>query len=575
MPGSGGFTADAAPFKSPTPHRTPTLPPTTHSPPRPPAEFVPGGDAAAGAEFAPQPREFVPRGLAPGGGGPREFVPAPKEFVPAPKEFVPGAAGPAVFTPAAVQELAPEFVPGLGGAPAAMDPAEAVSAAMLPVRVVYPSMLPSIARREDPDAAETYFMAERLRTELMLRQFMVQLGPDEPSPGAPASVDNYHTLYPIEPLTMAPSDAFVTPNVLYKAVSMKDGLPYCLRRVVGLRLTEPRSMERVEAWKRVQHPNVVALREAFTTKDFGDSSLVFIHDYHPRAETLGQRHLGGPRRSPPPEALLWSYVIQLTAALRAVHAAGLACRVLVPSKVMVLPSASVGGPRLLVGAVGVLDVMQYSEAATEEAAVRHGQQEDLAAMGALLLALMSGSAEAASPEHFAASLQQAARRYSPDLIAVVDYLCRPAPPGQLKDAAVLLPRIGARFLTQCEHHSRAEAALEGELGKELQNGRLFRLVAKLEFVVDRPEQRGDPRWSDAGDRFLLKLFRHYIFHQADSAGRPWMDLPHVVATLNKLDAGSMEQVCLVTPDEKNIMVVTYAEVKASLDQAFGALATAQ
>ena len=36
-----------------------------------------------------------------------------------------------------------------------------------------------------------------------------------------------------------------------------------------------------------------------------------------------------------PEPLIWSYVIQLTGALRLVHSSGLACRVLDPSKILV------------------------------------------------------------------------------------------------------------------------------------------------------------------------------------------------------------------------------------------------
>ena len=36
-----------------------------------------------------------------------------------------------------------------------------------------------------------------------------------------------------------------------------------------------------------------------------------------------------------PETLLWDYVIQLSGVLRQIHAAGLACRVLDPTKILV------------------------------------------------------------------------------------------------------------------------------------------------------------------------------------------------------------------------------------------------
>ena len=95
------------------------------------------------------------------------------------------------------------------------------------------------------------------------------------------------------------------------------------------------------------------------------SALVFVYDYHPGAETLLMRHFSGPdstlpvspdgtllfpsnprsgvpnrhrpgHRSLMPERLIWSYIIQLSSALRTVHAAGLACRVIDPSKILLI-----------------------------------------------------------------------------------------------------------------------------------------------------------------------------------------------------------------------------------------------
>jgi PAB-dependent poly(A)-specific ribonuclease subunit 3 len=57
--------------------------------------------------------------------------------------------------------------------------------------------------------------------------------------------------------------------------------------------------------------------------------------------------------------------------------------------------------------------------------------------------------------------------------------------------------------------------LESQLQKELDNGRLFRLVVKLGMINERPEFAQDPSWSETGDRYLLKLLRDYIFHQVN------------------------------------------------------------
>lgn len=52
----------------------------------------------------------------------------------------------------------------------------------------------------------------------------------------------------------------------------------------------------------------------------------------------------------------------------------------------------------------------------------------------------------------------------------------------------------------------------------------------------------DCTWSEIGDRYMLKLFRDYLFHSITEDGRPWLDHAHIVQCLNKLDAGSLERV---------------------------------
>lgn len=44
----------------------------------------------------------------------------------------------------------------------------------------------------------------------------------------------------------------------------------------------------------------------------------------------------------------------------------------------------------------------------------------------------------------------------------------------------------------------------------------------------------DPRWSDTGDRYILKLFRDYVFHSVGVDGKPILDLSHVLVCLNKV-----------------------------------------
>lgn len=53
---------------------------------------------------------------------------------------------------------------------------------------------------------------------------------------------------------------------------------------------------------------------------------------------------------------------------------------------------------------------------------------------------------------------------------------------------------------------------------------------------------------------MLKLFRDYLFHQVNEDGRPWLDMSHIIQTLNKLDSGSSDTV-------NNILYYIYFIVK--------------
>jgi PAB-dependent poly(A)-specific ribonuclease subunit 3 len=99
-----------------------------------------------------------------------------------------------------------------------------------------------------------------------------------------------------------------------------------------------------------------------------------------------------------------------------------------------------------------------------------------------------------------------------------------------------------------------------------------------------PRFARDARWSETGDRYVLKLFRDYVFHQTDESGNPLTSLAHVLGCLSKvgvgsagtvprltsrqLDAGSEERILLIARDEQSCVVATYREIKAIADSAF-------
>lgn len=64
--------------------------------------------------------------------------------------------------------------------------------------------------------------------------FCMQMNPGEAEWGLPETVQQYHSLYPLEDIAAArdqPSQAFGIPSIALKAVSSRDGQPYTLRRL--------------------------------------------------------------------------------------------------------------------------------------------------------------------------------------------------------------------------------------------------------------------------------------------------------------------------------------------------------
>jgi PAB-dependent poly(A)-specific ribonuclease subunit 3 len=49
-----------------------------------------------------------------------------------------------------------------------------------------------------------------------------------------------------------------------------------LFNVLGYRLVNTKCMTAIEQWKKIQHPNLVHLREVFTTKAFGDNCKLIL-----------------------------------------------------------------------------------------------------------------------------------------------------------------------------------------------------------------------------------------------------------------------------------------------------------
>ncbi|KAL1517974.1 hypothetical protein ABEB36_001667 [Hypothenemus hampei] len=314
------------------------------------------------------------------------------------------------------------------------------------------------------------FMSDELRNDILNKNMLTLLQPDPSQyPNLPQEVDSYHELYPLEPISnqVLHKAHLGYQASMYKATHIKTGVHYCLRRIHSFRLQNTKFMSVVEMWKKLNHSNIVQLKEVFTTKAFGDNSMVFVYSYHPGSETLLNKHFSIDQpgyldpfnndKSTPmpysyqktnilrhqqnnklPEPLIWNYIIQLTSALRLVHSNALACRSLDPTKI-ILTSKN----RLRLSCLAVMDVVLHdsNSAINHLALVHHYQQEDLTALGKLVLALACKSTVAVQRENISTALDIVSRTYTVDLRNLIMYLLT----NQRRSVTDLMPMIGARL----------------------------------------------------------------------------------------------------------------------------------
>lgn len=333
--------------------------------------------------------------------------------------------------------------------------------------------------------------------------------------------------------------------------------------LLGYKLSNENSIRSVKEWRRVNSGSVVTIHDAFTTRAFGDSSLIFVTDYHPLSKTLVEHHLASPNRfgnrmpTTVPEQVLWGYIVQVASAIKAIHEANLAVRCMEPSKVLITSKN-----RIRLNACSVLDVVQHDA----QRALPDLQQEDFFLFGRLIVYIATSQLG----QHLQALkplVDQMARTYTKELCDTVNWLLSPS----VKNIAEFYTGIASHVVESLDSVLHAQDSLTSNLFSELENGRTARLLMKLGTINERPEYESDHKWADTGERYVLKLFRDYVFHRVDANGHPVVDMGHIIACLNKLDAGIDEKMMLESRDGQTAFVVSYREVKKQVASAFADL----
>lgn len=404
----------------------------------------------------------------------------------------------------------------------------------------------------------------------------------------PQSVEHFHSLVALDTNHSKGPFTFGYPSWIYKATSSRDGHTYSLRRIEGFRLTSEASIRTINLWKRLSNASMVQVHDAFTGRWFGDSSLIIVTDYHPNSQTLAEKHFGVGRNTGRggsqivPENDLWGYIVQLASALKTIHAANLAAQCVMASKILIASKN-----RVRLNGCGVLDVITYDQ----QQSVRDLQRKDLQDLGRLVLSVAARNPSA--HQNTQKSLELVSKSYSERLRICLAWLVAPPPLPQdaqteLSVKAVeynvdaLLTNIADKVVSCFDSTLHYEDEITNTLMRELENGRLVRLLTKLNTILERPDtspeagalsnaallNQPSAAWSETGERYYLKLFRDFVFHQVDHDGRPVLDLGHILTCLNKLDAGIDEKIQLISRDEQSVFIVSYKEVKRGFESAW-------
>ncbi|KAL9116245.1 MAG: hypothetical protein Q9227_000616 [Pyrenula ochraceoflavens] len=385
-----------------------------------------------------------------------------------------------------------------------------------------------------------------------------------PSSNLPAHIEGFHSLLPLDAGRQRNVMIFGYPSWIYKAQSSKDGNFYALRRLEGFRLTNEKSIRSVSNWKKVVNSSIVNVHDAFTNRSFGDSSLFFVTDYFPLSKTLAEHHFSPAYSNrnrhtnvQVPEQTLWSYVSQISSALKAIHSNGLAARVIDASKVLLTDKN-----RVRLNACAIMDVVQFEP----HLSLPDLQRQDLTKFGMMMLSIGTHIPDVTSNP--AKAMDQFTRMYGAHLRDAVMYLASAGTTHETRNIDDFISRVAPYLLSAFDSALHQNDQLTSEFAREVENARLFRLMAKFNFITDRPEMEHGSLWSETGPRYFLRLFRDYLFHRVDSHNNPVVDLGHVLTCLNKLDAGSEEKVTLVSRDEQSAYIVSYKETKKALESAF-------
>lgn len=289
--------------------------------------------------------------------------------------------------------------------------------------------------------------------------------------------------------------SFGYPAATFQVVNREDGHLYCLRRFDNVKTVNPKIASTImEKWGGVEHPGIATLHHCFVSQ----RAVFFVHQYIPGTQSLAQV------TNPPTmgEPIIWSAICQMVAVIRSVHGAGLALRTLDTKHTLVQMDAL--RLRVYLNCLGIVDALEFDSRKTKN----EHQAEDMRNFGRWVLSIATGASISANtdPQTLANCERYCMQNYSRELRHFILTLIRSQNPPSILDVSRAL---SGRLMDELDATQLSLLRTEKALAGEYESGRALRLLLKMGFINERPENGPNRRWSQSGDCYVLTLFRDY------------------------------------------------------------------
>lgn len=337
---------------------------------------------------------------------------------------------------------------------------------------------------------------------------------------------------------------------VYQTVARYTGIDMLLRRIVGLPMKAEDCAAVNDSLRQCRHPNLVPLSNIYVTDEFvmGSSDVIMEYRFMAGAKSLQDAFFTENNRAT--EGLLWSFTCQMVGLLRSFHETLILVRGLHWSKIIYVETTG----RFYFTGLGLVDLLEPKVAPGMMPLL---MKQDIQALGLILFQLAAKNLNV-KPENF--NSMQPLPGFSQSFWGLIQTCLE-----SNADAAQLCHALGERMSMEVGHQEGHADYLFSQCSKEMHNGRMMRLMMKLNFVLeslnDLQEYTSEPQ------RYALRLFNQFVFNQVDDQNRLHVDWGHAYHCLNKLDCGSEESIQLIGNNE-TVLVISYADLRLILDTLF-------